>query len=88
VRDGPEVAEHPAEPRPIARMTARAVARADVSSPMAEQSCPAVKRQETAAFTSATTRFSTAGLHFLSANDAGHMSPSSRFAVSWKPRVE
>lgn len=44
--------------------------------------------QETAAFTSATTLFSTCGLHFTSAKDAGHMSPSSRFAASWKPSVE
>ena len=44
--------------------------------------------QEMAAFTSATTFFSTAGLHVLSAYDAGHMSPSSRFAESWKPSVE
>ena len=44
--------------------------------------------QEIAAFTSSTTFFSTAGLHFLSAYDTGHMSPSSRFAASWKPRVE
>ena len=45
-------------------------------------------RQETAAFTRSTTVFSTAGLHPISAYDTGHMSPSSRFAVSWKPRVE
>ena len=45
-------------------------------------------RQETAAFTRSTTVFSTAGLHAISAYETGHMSPSSRFAVSWKPRVE
>ena len=44
--------------------------------------------QEIAALTSFTTIFSTAGLHFMSAYDAGHMSPSSRFAESWNPRVE
>jgi hypothetical protein len=44
--------------------------------------------QEVAAFTSSTTFLSTAGLHFLSAYDTGHRSPSSRFAASWKPRVE
>jgi hypothetical protein len=43
---------------------------------------------ETAAFTSSTTVFSTAGLHLMRANDAGHMSPSSRFAASWNPSVE
>jgi len=43
---------------------------------------------EVAAFTSLTTVFSTLGLHFLSAYDTGHRSPSSRFAASWKPRVE
>jgi hypothetical protein len=32
--------------------------------------------------------FSTLGLHFVSAYDTGHMSPSSRFAASWKPKVE
>ena len=44
--------------------------------------------QEIAAFTSPATFFSTTGLHFLSAYDTGHTSPSSRFAASWKPRVE
>jgi len=44
--------------------------------------------QEIAAFTSSATFFSTMGLHFLSAYDTGHKSPSSRFAASWKPRVE
>ena len=44
--------------------------------------------QDTAAFTSAMTFFSTAGLHLLSANDTGHRSPSSRLAASWKPSVE
>ena len=44
--------------------------------------------QATAAVTSATTCFSTAGLHFVTAYDTGHMSPSSRFALSWKPMVE
>ena len=38
--------------------------------------------------TSSTTFFSTMGLHSLSAYDTGHRSPSSRFAASWKPRVE
>jgi predicted amidohydrolase len=44
--------------------------------------------QEIAAFTSPATFCSTIGLHFLSAYDTGHTSPSSRFAASWKPRVE
>lgn len=44
--------------------------------------------QETAAFTSSTTFFSTTALHFCSAYDTGHRSPSSRLAASWKPRVE
>ena len=42
-------------------------------------------RQETAAFTSSTTFCSTAGLHFCTANDTGHRSPSSRVAASWTP---
>jgi hypothetical protein len=44
--------------------------------------------QEIAAVTSSATFFSTLGLHFFSAYDTGHTSPSSRFAASWKPRVE
>ena len=44
--------------------------------------------QETADFTRATTCFSTFGLHFSNAKDDAHMSPSSRCAASWKPRVE
>jgi hypothetical protein len=44
--------------------------------------------QEIAAVTSSATFFSTMGLHFFSAYDTGHTSPSSRFAASWKPRVE
>ena len=44
--------------------------------------------QEIAAFTSSATFSSTLGLHSVSAYDTGHMSPSSRFAASWKPRVE
>jgi hypothetical protein len=44
--------------------------------------------QEMAACTSSATFFSTAGLHLFSAYVTGHTSPSSRFAVSWKPRVE
>ena len=44
--------------------------------------------QETAAFTSSTIFFSTTALHFWSAYDTGHRSPSSRLAASWKPRVE
>ena len=44
--------------------------------------------QEIAAFTSSATFFSTAGLHFCSAYDTGHRSPSSRLAASWKPSVE
>ena len=44
--------------------------------------------QETAAFTSSAIFFSTTGLHASSAYATGHMSPSSRFAGSWKPRVE
>jgi hypothetical protein len=45
-------------------------------------------RQETAAFTSSVTFCSTAGVHFCSANDTGHRSPSSRFAASWNSSVE
>ena len=37
--------------------------------------------QEIAAFTSSATFFSTMGLHFASAYDTGHTSPSSRFAA-------
>jgi hypothetical protein len=44
--------------------------------------------QEMAAFTSSMTLFCTTGLHSWSAYDTGHMSPSSRFAASWNPRVE
>ena len=44
--------------------------------------------QEIAALTSSVTFFSTTALHFLSAYVTGHTSPSSRFAMSWKPRVE
>jgi hypothetical protein len=44
--------------------------------------------QEIAAVTSSTTLFSTAEVHFWSAYDTGHRSPASRFAVSWKPKVE
>jgi len=44
--------------------------------------------QEIAVFTSSTIFFSTLGLHFVSAYDTGHMSTSSRFAASWKPKVE
>jgi uncharacterized protein YbjT (DUF2867 family) len=44
--------------------------------------------QEIAAFTSSATFLSTMGLQFFSAYDTGHRSPSSRFAASWKPRVE
>jgi len=39
-------------------------------------------------FTNSTTFASTTGLHFCSAYDTGHRSPSSRLAASWKPRVE
>jgi len=44
--------------------------------------------QETAACSSSTIFFSTAGLHFCSAYDTGQMSPSSRLAESWNSRVE
>ena len=44
--------------------------------------------QEIAASTRSATFFSTTGLHFFNAYVTGHTSPSSRFAVSWKPRVE
>jgi len=44
--------------------------------------------QEIAALTSSATFFSAAGLHSMSAYDTGHTAPSSRFAESWKPRVE
>jgi hypothetical protein len=43
---------------------------------------------EIAAFTSSATFFSTTGVHSARAYDTGQMSPSSRFADSWKPRVE
>src|SRR6266478_369597 len=38
--------------------------------------------------TDLTTLVATRGLHFVSAYATGHVSPSSRFAASWKPRVE
>ena len=44
--------------------------------------------QEIAACTSSAIFFSTSGLQFFNAYDTGHMSPSSRCAGSWKPRVE
>src|SRR3954447_18908089 len=44
--------------------------------------------QEAADLTRAATFFSTAGVHFVSANDTGHISPSSRFAGSWNSSVE
>ena len=44
--------------------------------------------QEIAALSNWTTFFSTVGVHFVSAYDTGHMSPSSMFAASWKPSVE
>ena len=44
--------------------------------------------QEIAAVTNSATFFSTVRLHFLSAYATGHISPSSRFASSWKPKVE
>jgi hypothetical protein len=47
-----------------------------------------VTDQEIAACTSPATFFFTAGLQFFSAYVTGHISPSSRFAASWKPRVE
>ncbi len=62
------------------------VALDSLSSNRATQALP-VAAQEMAAFTSSTTFFSTTGLHFRSAYDTGHRSPSSRFAASWKPRV-
>jgi len=43
---------------------------------------------ETAARITSTSRFSTSGLHLGSANDTGHMSPSSRCAASWNSKVE
>jgi mRNA-degrading endonuclease toxin of MazEF toxin-antitoxin module len=44
-------------------------------------------RYEAAAFNSATTFFSTAGVHSVSAYDVGHIGPSSSFAASSKPSV-
>ena len=44
--------------------------------------------QEIATATRAATFFSTAGVHFTSANDTGHTSPSSRLAASWNSKVE
>lgn len=43
--------------------------------------------QLTALLTSATILSSTAGVNSFSANEVGHMSPSSRFAASLKPKV-
>jgi len=42
---------------------------------------------EDEAFTSATTFFSTAGVHSVSAYDVGHMGPSSSMAASSNPSV-
>src|SRR5215216_4819974 len=44
-------------------------------------------RYEAAAFTSATTFFSTAEVHSVSAYDVGHIGPSSRLAASSNPSV-
>jgi hypothetical protein len=44
-------------------------------------------RYETAAFTSATIFFSTAGVHSVSAYDVGQIGPSSRLAASSNPSV-
>ncbi len=44
-------------------------------------------RYEAAAFTSATTFVSTAGVHSMSAYDVGHIGPSSRLAASSNPSV-
>ena len=44
-------------------------------------------RYEAAVLTSATTFFSTAGVHSVSAYDVGHIGPSSRIAASSKPSV-
>ena len=46
-----------------------------------------VAGQETAVLISSTTFLSTAGLQVVTAYDVGQMSPSSRLAASWKPRV-
>jgi hypothetical protein len=43
--------------------------------------------QLTAFFTSAAIFFSSAAFSFMTANAVAHMSPSSRFAVSLKPKV-
>lgn len=43
--------------------------------------------QPTAFFTRASIFFSTAGVSSFSAKEVGHISPSSRFAVSLKPSV-
>ena len=64
-------------------------AQAESSVPLPSAPCGGCgTRQETAAFTSSATFCSTAGLHFCSANDTGHRSPSSRFAASWNSSVE
>ena len=47
-----------------------------------------LSRYFTAAFTSATTFFSTAGVHAVRAYDVGHIGPSSKLAASSKPSVE
>src|SRR5262249_37668488 len=44
--------------------------------------------QPAACFTSSTIRFSTAGVSVMTANSVAHMSPSSRLASGWKPKVE
>jgi pimeloyl-ACP methyl ester carboxylesterase len=74
----------------VARRVVTAGAEAEPSAPLnrAPRAAVAATVQETAAFTSSTTFLSTTGLHFWSAYDTGHRSPSSRLAASWKPRVE
>ena len=76
--------------RDVARRVVTAGAEAEPHAPLTRQRSARRPRngQETAAFTSSATFFSTMGLHFLSAYDTGHTSPSSRLAASWKPRVE
>ena len=79
---------HSAYPRQGKREPSGACAAPRSHTQMISSSSTRDTGQEIAAFTSSATFFSTAGLHFCSAYDTGHRSPSSRFAASWKPRVE
>jgi hypothetical protein len=58
-------------------------ARCRCATSVASTACP----QLTALFTSAAIRASSAAVNSFSANEVGHMAPSSRFALSLKPIV-